>query len=99
MSGPRPKTCATCARAIAPGGLYYRFSLVLEGEQDVLAPAPSSGSQDELASLLKRLEQGDESAQELEDQVHWERSGVVCPACRALVLRALSSPPDTAGPH
>ena len=100
MSGPRPKTCATCARALAPSEVYYRFTLVLEGEQDVLGASPTvTGSDDELAALLQRLAQSPESPQELEEQVHWERSGVVCSACRALVVRTLTPPPRQAGPH
>jgi hypothetical protein len=79
--------------------VYYRFTLVLEGEQDVLGPSGAGATQDDLAALLKQLEQGNESAQELEDQVHWERNGVVCSACRAVVVRALAAPPEVAGPH
>ncbi|MFL5352750.1 hypothetical protein [Archangium sp.] len=99
MSGPRVKTCAACARGIAPSEVYYRFTLILEGEQDVLGPSGAGATQDDLATILKQLEQGDESAQELEDQVHWERSGVVCSACRSVVVRTLSAPPEAAGPH
>ena len=100
MSGPPPKSCATCGRRIAPSEVYYRFTLVLEGEQDVLGTAPSGQDPgDELAALLERLEQGPESPQEWEEQVHWQRSGVVCAACRAVVMRTLASPPELAGPH
>ena len=99
MAGPRPKTCATCGRTIAAREVYYRFTLALQGEQDVL-DTPGGGTQDELASLLKQLEDSPASAQELEEQVHWERSGLVCSACRSLVVRTLSEPPpDPAGPH
>ncbi|WNG47482.1 hypothetical protein F0U60_27710 [Archangium minus] len=99
MSGPRPKTCAACGRGIAPNAVYYRFTLVLEGEQDVLGPSGGKSSEDELAALMKQLEEGSESPQELEDQVHWERSGVVCAACRSVVVRTLSAPPEPAKPH
>jgi hypothetical protein len=99
MSGPRPKTCAACGRGIAANEVYYRFSLVLQGEQDVLGPSGGGSSEDELAALVKQLEEGQESAQELEEQVHWERSGVVCSACRSVVVRTLSAPPEVAGPH
>jgi hypothetical protein len=99
VTGPRPKTCATCERGIPANDPYYRFTLVLQGEQDVLDTPPGGGSGDELASLLKRLEEAPESPQELEEQVHWERSGVVCSACRSVVVRTLSAPPDTVGPH
>lgn len=99
MSGPRPKTCASCRRGIAANAVYYRFSLVLQGEQDVLGPTGGGSSEEELAALVKQLEEGQESAQELEEQVHWERSGVVCSACRSVVVRTLSAPPEVAGPH
>jgi hypothetical protein len=99
VSGPRPKTCATCGRGIAANEAYYRFTLVLEGEQDVLGPAGGGAGEDELATLLKQIEESPESPQELEDQVHWEHAGVVCTACRSVVVRTLSSPPDTVGPH
>ena len=100
---PAPTPCDTCGRVLAPGELYYRFTLVLEGEQDVLGTLPRAGALDdtgdELAALLRRLEDGPESAQELEEQVHWERHGRVCKDCRALVVRTLSTPPEPAGPH
>ncbi len=100
VSGPRPKTCAACGNGIAASEVYYRFSLVLQGEQDVLGPTSGAAStEDELASLVKQLEEGQESAQELEEQVHWERSGIVCSACRSLVVRTLAAPPEVAGPH
>jgi hypothetical protein len=79
--------------------VYYRFTLVLQGEQDVLGPTGGGSAGDELASLLKQLEAGPESPQELEEQVHWERNGIACAACRSLVVRTLSAPPDAAGPH
>lgn len=100
MSSPPPKSCATCGRGIAPSEVYYRFTLVLEGEQDVLgASSPQEGSGDELAALLERLEQGPESPEEWEAQVHWQHRGVLCAACRAVVMRTLSSPSELAGPH
>jgi hypothetical protein len=103
MSGPRPRTCAVCGRVISPVELYYRFTLVLEGEQDVIGTAASRpgapNAEDELATLLRRLEDGSESSEELEAQVHWERDGSVCGACRAVVVRTLSAPPDVAEPH
>lgn len=82
--------------------MYYRFTLVLEGEQDVLNPSKPggvTGSEDELQALLQQLEANPESAQEWEDQVHWKREGTVCSACRAVVVRTLSPPPKAAGPH
>lgn len=103
MPGPRPKTCAACGRNIPPEALYYRFTLTLQGEQDVIGPSPAPGAhggEDELAALLKRLAEGPDSAQEWEEQVHWERQGTVCGACREVVVRTLSAPPEPPrGPH
>jgi hypothetical protein len=80
--------------------VYYRFSLVLQGEQDAIdTPGGGTGSEEELALLLKQLEESPESPQEMEEQVHWERSGVVCGACRSLVVRTLTPKPEAAGPH
>jgi hypothetical protein len=98
MTAPRSKACATCGRSITPREVYYRFSLVLQGEQDMI-DTPGGGSQEELAAVMKRLEESPESPQELEEQVHWERSGVVCGACRSLVVRTLTPKPSAAGPH
>jgi hypothetical protein len=98
MAGPSPKTCTACGRPIAPSELYYRFTLVLQGEQDVLDTG-GTGSADELASLLQKLEQAPEDARELEEQVHWERTGVICVSCRAVVMRTLAAPPGDPEPH
>jgi hypothetical protein len=99
VTGPRPKTCTTCGRGIPASEPYYRFTLTLQGEQDVLDAPPGSGLGDELASLLKRLEEAPESPQELEEQVHWERSGVVCSACRSVVVRTLSACTTRSSPY
>jgi hypothetical protein len=98
MTGPPPKTCAACGRGISARDVYYRFKLVLQGEQDVL-DAGGGGGEDDLAALVRQLEAGPEDPRELEEQVHWERSGVVCAACRGMAVRLLSSPPPPAGPH
>lgn len=98
MTGPRPRSCAACGRAIAAHEVYYRFKLVLEGEQDVL-DTPGGGEGDDLAALVRRLEEGPEDPLELEEQVHWERTGVVCAGCRAVVVRALAPTPAAGGPH
>ena len=101
MTGPLPKTCAACGRGIAAHEVYYRFKLVLEGEQDVLNPPLSAAGNpgDELAELVRRLEEGPEDPRELEEQVHWERTGVVCSGCRSVAVRMLTPPPKAAGPH
>jgi hypothetical protein len=78
--------------------VYYRFTLVLQGEQDVL-DASGSGTGDELASILQQLEEGPQDPRELEEQVHWERTGVICTACRSVVMRTLAPPSGGAGPH
>jgi hypothetical protein len=98
MTGPLPKTCAACGRGIAAGDVYYRFKLVLQGEQDVL-DAEGGGGEDDLAALVRQLEEGPEDPRELEEQVHWERTGVVCAACRAVAVRLLAAPPPPARPH
>jgi hypothetical protein len=96
-----PKVCATCGRTISARELYYRFTLVLQGEQDVLDASGGAGTDeaDGLDALLQQLEQGPEDAREWEEQVHWERSGVICPACRDLVRRTLALPSEDTGPH
>ncbi|MCY1031460.1 hypothetical protein OV207_08335 [Corallococcus sp. BB11-1] len=99
--GERPRTCAACQRVLAAHEVYFRFSLVLEGEQDVLdAPDEADGGHgDALAELVQRLEAGPEDADELEAQVHWERSGVACSECRAVAVRMLTPASENAGPH
>ncbi|RKG92059.1 hypothetical protein D7V88_07580 [Corallococcus terminator] len=101
MMGPRPKTCAACRRVLAAHEVYYRFSLVLEGEQDVLDPPEEAdgGRGDALAELVQRLEAGTEDPSELEAQVHWERSGVACAECRTVAVRMLTPESEDAGPH
>ncbi|MFL5346221.1 MAG: hypothetical protein ACJ8AT_15635 [Hyalangium sp.] len=99
MSGPSPKTCTACGRQLAPSELYYRFTLVLEGEQDVLDTSGSKGAGDELASILRQLEAGPEDPREWEEQIHWEHKGVICSACRSVVMRTLARPPRDTGPH
>jgi hypothetical protein len=98
VAGPSPKTCVACGRRIAPSEVYYRFTLVLQGEQDVL-DASGSGSGDELAAILRQLEEGPQDPREWEEQIHWERSGVICTACRAVVMRTLAGPSGDAEPH
>lgn len=98
MTGPRPKSCAVCGRDIAAREVYYRFTLILQGEQDVL-DAPGVGGEEDLAALVRRLEAGPEDARELEEQVHWERTGVACAECRAVAVRMLAPRPVPAGPH
>lgn len=65
----------------------------------MLGPSGAGASENELSAILEQLEQSNASAQELEEQVHWERSGVVCSACRSVVVRMLAAPPEVAGPH
>jgi 2,3-bisphosphoglycerate-independent phosphoglycerate mutase len=99
MEGPRPKNCAACGRGIAAAEVYYRFTLVLQGEQDVLDSAPGGSSEEELASLVRKLEANPQEAREWEEQIHWEHKGMVCAACRTVVVRTLSSSQAPAGPH
>lgn len=101
MAGPQAKTCATCGRVIAAHAVYYRFSLVLEGEQDLLDPSDDleGNSAEALAEIVRRLDEGSADPGELEAQVHWERTGVVCSECRSVAVRMLSTPTDDSGPH
>ena len=96
MSAPR-RQCASCERALEPGELYYRFAVALEGEQDVV-DLTGADARDELKSVLSELERGPDDASSWEDQVHWERSGVVCPRCRERLV-ALVGGGSSAGPH
>ena len=100
VAAPSPKTCVACGRRIAPSELYYRFTLVLQGEQDVLEPSGSGDMAEELASIMRKLEEGPEDARAWEEQVHWGRAGVICTACRAVVMRTLAPPSSgETGPH
>ena len=91
------RQCASCERALEPGELYYRFAIALEGEQDVV-DATGGDARDELKAALSELEHGPDDPTGWEDQVHWERSGVVCPACRERLVALVGGAP-TAGPH
>ncbi|MFP2896579.1 hypothetical protein [Corallococcus sp. 4LFB] len=95
------KTCATCGRVIAAHAVYYRFSLVLEGEQDLLDPSDDVAGDpaEALAALVRRLDEGSADPGELEAQVHWERSGVVCSECRSVAMRLLSTATEGTEPH
>ncbi|NOK35596.1 hypothetical protein D7W79_22690 [Corallococcus exercitus] len=101
MTGPRAKTCATCGRVLAAHAVYYRFSLVLEGEQDILDPSDDleGNSAEALAELVRQLDEGSADPGELEAQVHWERTGVVCSECRSVAMRLLSTATEDSGPH
>ncbi|NNB85395.1 hypothetical protein HJC10_08630 [Corallococcus exiguus] len=101
MTGPQAKTCATCGRVIAAHAVYYRFSLVLEGEQDLLDPSDDleGNPAEALAEMVRRLDEGSADPGELEAQVHWERTGVVCSECRAVAMRMLNIATGDSGPH
>lgn len=87
-------TCAACGEALPPAALHYRFALALEGEQRAVdGRAPSTRA--ELDDLMRELERSDPA--ELEAQVHFEASGVLCPRCRARLLDFLGH--SSAGPH
>lgn len=75
------RQCASCEQPIAPGVLYYRFAVAIEGEQDVIDTTGQS-ARGELKAALKQLEDGPDDPTHWEEQVHFERSGVVCAACR-----------------
>ncbi|WP_223644859.1 hypothetical protein [Corallococcus sp. EGB] len=101
MTGPRAKTCATCGRVIAAHAVYYRFSLVLEGEQDLLDPSDDleGNPAEALEALIRRLDEGSADPGEMEAQVHWERSGVICSECRAVAMRMLNTATADSEPH
>lgn len=87
-------TCAACGEALSPAALHYRFALELEGEQRALdGRAPSTRA--ELDVLMRELEDGDPA--ELEAQVHFEASGVLCPRCRGRLMDLLGR--SSVGPH
>lgn len=96
MSAPT-RQCASCERALEPGELYYRFAVALEGEQDVV-DRTGADARDELKAVLTELEHGPDDPSGWEDQVHWERSGVVCPSCRERLV-ALVGSVSSPGPH
>jgi hypothetical protein len=88
-------SCSGCGQTLAPMGLHYRFALEVEGEQQALDDGPLSTAAESLADLLQTLEAAD--AAELEAQVHFEASGVLCPRCRSRLLALLGHAP--ARPH
>lgn len=91
----RPLTCSGCGQVLAPDRLHFRFALEVEGEQQAVDEHPTESSKETLARLLRTLETAD--AAELEAQVHFEASGVLCPACRRQLLELVGHGP--AGPH
>ena len=58
-----------------------------------------SVTQSAVSVLIRQLEEGPEDPREWEEQVHWERAGVICTACRSVVMRMLARPSEDAGPH
>lgn len=88
-------TCSGCGQSLPPTRLHFRFALEVEGEQQAVDEHPSESSKETLARLMRVLETAD--AAELEAQVHFEASGVLCPACRRRLLELVGHGP--AGPH
>lgn len=89
------RSCSGCGEALAPTALHYRFALALEGEQRELEGPPTEAAKEALTALFQTLEHADEH--ELEAQVHFEASGVLCPGCRRRLLEAIGHTP--LGPH
>lgn len=89
------RTCSGCGQALPPHALHFRFALELEGEQEALDAAPGEHPKEALAALFQTLEHADEA--ELEAQVHFEASGLLCPRCRRRLLEAIGRAP--VGPH
>lgn len=90
------RQCSVCQRSLAQGELYYRFAIALEGEQDVVDTTGGDAAA-ELEAAVEALERGPEDPAHWEEQVHWERSGVVCPACRKRLVRLVGG--ETAAVH
>ncbi len=84
MAPRRLRQCASCERALEPGELHYRFAVALEGEQDVLDAG--DGGPAALEAVLAQVERGPDDPTAWDEQVHWERSGVLCPGCRARLV-------------
>ncbi|GMU63612.1 MAG: hypothetical protein AMXMBFR34_53750 [Myxococcaceae bacterium] len=88
-------SCSGCGQVLPPTRLHFRFALEVEGEQQALNSGPLGDSPEALAELVRTLESAD--AAELEAQVHFEASGVLCPRCRRRLLEVVGHAP--AGPH
>lgn len=89
------RQCTSCERTLEPSEPYYRFAVAIEGEQDVVATGGSAG--DELTAILTQLEHGPDDPSHWEEQVHWERSGVMCDTCRDRLIDLLGG--TTRAPH
>lgn len=90
------RQCTSCERTLEPAEPYYRFAVAIEGEQDVV-DTTGAGAGDELKAILTQLEQGPDDPGHWEDQVHWERSGVMCDTCRDRLIDFLGG--TTRAPH
>jgi hypothetical protein len=91
----RSLTCSGCGQALSPTRLHFRFALEVEGDQQAVDDSPAESSQETLARLMRALETAD--AAELEAQVHFEASGVLCPGCRRRLVELVGHGPT--GPH
>ena len=85
----RQRHCAACERPLGPGEVYYRFAVALEGELDAIAGA--GAADDELASTIRKLEEGPDDPAQYDDEVHWERAGVLCGSCRVSLMAMFGS--------
>jgi hypothetical protein len=70
--------------------------MALEGEQDSVDPT-GANARDELQAVMMQLEHGPDDPAHWEGQVHWERSGVVCPSCRERLVALVGGTPTA--PH
>lgn len=86
-----PRQCTSCERPLEPASPYYRFALAIEGEQDVI-DTTGGQARDELQAALAQLEAGPEDPTYWDEQVHLERSGLLCADCRARLLSLLGGP-------
>jgi hypothetical protein len=91
-----PRKCASCEQPIGAAEPYYRFALAIEGEQDVIDSTGES-AHDELKAALKQLEEGPDDPTYWEEQVHFERSGILCAGCRERLVLLVGG--ATPSPH
>lgn len=83
------KTCDRCGRELALGSTKYQFHLEVQADWDGYLP-PSEGDVD-FSETLKEAAQLDQET--LEDQVHLEINMLICPKCRAEILKSVDAGP------
>ncbi len=76
------RRCDHCSRELPASRPYYRFALAIQGELDVLATGDATA--DDPHTIIASAH--DVSAEDAEAEVHWEKAGVLCGACRRELL-------------